>query len=378
MSSQLRKEETMRPLSTLKFVKSSLGKVLPLAITLSLSVMLLYFFLMMTDQLVNNDQTLDVNPFLNMSIISGTGDTISEEQKALDYNKLLENQWIAYHSFANIQSIDFKTPSKMHTMLLVMIPSNNIETIMKWQKVTLSEGTLPKMPDEILLHEKLAKSYHLKVGDLIPPTLDGWHIKRNLKVTGIASGPAVINLGIEKEEILMSGNLCVITLAKDNFVTAMNQELEKCFGNRYELMTLQRGQEELNESRKSILLIMTFIGILIILALSVLLGNISMIQYSQRTKEFEILFAIGYTKKQIAWKVLREIFSSNLLGYFIGLILGIIIGWLTNIYLFIDPNDYMKLWNIENILLTLLIPIMVTFTGFIAPMKLLRNGNRQF
>lgn len=368
----------MRPLSTLKFMKSNLGKVLPLAITLSLSVMLQYFFLMMTNQLLNSDRTLDVDPYLNMSIISGTGETISDEQKELDYNKVLENQWIDSYSFADIQSIDFKTPSKMHTMLLITIPANITNTVMKWQKITLSDGTLPKNPGEILLHEKLAKNYHLKVGDTVPQTLDGWHIKRDLKITGIANGAAVINIGIEKEEILMSGNLCVITLAKDNHVAAMNQELEQSFGNRYELMTLQRGQEELSESRKSILVIMTFIGILIVLALSVLLGNICMIQYSQRTKEFEILFAIGYTKKQIAGKVLREILSSNLLGYFIGITLGIVIGWLTNICLYIDPNDYMNLWNIKNMILTLLIPVMVTFTGFIAPMKLLRNGNRLF
>lgn len=365
----------MKPLSIIKFVKGSLGKILPLAVTVSLSVGLMYFFLMITDQLIGNNQVFDVIPFSNMSILGGNHGTVSETEKESDLQKLKDNQDIKAWYFTNTWSIDYKTPSNTHAILLLLLPEQDILSVLKWQKLKLSEGVIPKNRMEILVHKNVAEKYGLSVGSVIKRETVGWHIGEDVKIVGIIDGAAIITLGVENISRIKEQNLSVLTLSDNEHMRAMNQFLDEQYGHKYDLMTLERANKEVAKTKKSIEGVMIFIGIIMVIALSVLLGNICMIQYAQRSHEFELLHALGYTRKYIAYKVLGEIGSSNVIGYFLGIISGIALGWLVNISLFNDASANMPLIQMKNMLLIFAIPLIVTISGMLAPLKMLKIRN---
>lgn len=360
----------MKPLSTFNFIKGSLGKILPLAITVCLSVGLMYFFILIMNQLTDNNEVFDVIPLSNMSVIEGNNVVLSEDEKAADIQKLTDNKDIKAWYFTTPWIIEYQTISKSHSILMLLLQEQNIPFVMKWQKLELIEGVLPKNKMEIVLHKKLTDKYNLKLGATIKAHTQGWHIGEDMKIVGIIDGPAIMNFAAEDEEKLMKQDFSVITLADDAHLSGMNQFLEEQYGSKYDLMTLERGYEELNNTKRSIKLVLIFIGIIILITLSVLLGNICMIQYAQRKNEFELLHAIGYTKKYITYKVFQEIGSSNLLGYFWGIIFGIMIGWLVNVSVFQDSSA-MPLIQINSMLILLFIPLIVTLSGMLAPLKML-------
>ena len=97
-----------------------------------------------------------------------------------------------------------------------------------------------------------------------------------------------------------------------------------------------------------------------------------MIQYTLRSKEFELLHALGFSRKYLQVKVFKEIGSSSLLGYIAGIILAIIAGWLVNVCVLSESAMEMQLLQVENILWVLFVPLLVTLFGMISPLKLLK------
>ncbi|MBC8061659.1 MAG: ABC transporter permease [Clostridiaceae bacterium] len=364
----------MKPLSILKFIRGSGGKLFSLAISVTLAVTLLYFLSIIISHVVNQNVELNVNPLLNMSVISGTDVEVSKEHLDKDLDKLKGNKDIKGWYITSFKYIDLKTHSSSNNMFLFQLPIKDITTMMKWQKLKLTEGKIPENQGEVVLHKKLAANYSLRINDLVKKSTNGWNLNNDIKVVGIFEGPAIMGFEYVEENSLMLGNtdISVITLAADKDVTAMNRFIIENFGNRYEIRTIDMVKKIISEKNKNINFIIIFIGVIVVIVLSVLLGNICMIQYTQRSKEFELLYAIGYTKKYIAIKVFKEIGICTLLGYFVGLLLAMVIGWLMNIFLLDENLLGMSIVNVNNLLWILLVPILVTFSGMITPMEILK------
>lgn len=366
----------MKPLSTFYYIKGNIGKILPLSVTVGLAAAFVYFSLIISQQLITNNEILDIKPFMNMSILSGTTAGVMKEEVKKDYELLMQSNIIEAWHLTRIRSVNYVTPTADHTMPLLFMNALEIQSTMNWQNIKLIKGKLPRNRMEIVLHQQLVKKYNLQLGDVIDKDRIGWNIDENLKVVGVFDGPALIGFGAEDPERLEQGDYGVVCLAGKGKIDAMNQFLEENYGNQYELTTYNRIENIVQKSKKAINGITIFLGIITLFTLSVLMGNICFVQYSLRIKEFEMLFAMGYSTKKIAWKVFREIGSSNGIGYLMGILLGILAGWFLNLFIIIDEAFYVKLIDVRNISIVLIIPTVVTIMGMIAPLKLIQGNQR--
>lgn len=358
----------------MKFIKGNLRKILPVTITVCLSVLLLYFLSLTMSHIINQNIEFTVDPLSNMSVISGTSVKVSVEDIKKDYNKLKEYKYIKEFYTTNINKVNLKTNTSNNYMFLFLMQNKNIPKLMKYEKLKLIEGRLPKNNGEILLHKKLVANYTLKLGAIVHKNSVGWEINEDVKVVGIIDGRAVLGLGATNKNLTVAKgkDISLITVTDDESVGLMNSFIEKTFGMRYEYLTLDLMKKEINNKNRNIQTIMDFIEISIIIVLSVLLGNICMIQYTQRSKEFELLHAIGFTKKYIAAKVFKEIGFSAIFGYILGVLLAMVLGWLMNVCLLGEKLLGMQLVIISNMLWILFVPILVTLSGMITPIRILK------
>lgn len=368
----------MKPLSTVKFIKGSMGKVLPLAITAALAVGLLYFASILVNHLAADKYEINVSWLSNMSVVSDGDPTMNMRKgsgiAAEDEAALRACGYVKDLFAANLWSVDYKTITDSSSLYIVMLHSRDVAAAMQWQKLKLAEGALPANPYEIVLQRKLAANLGLKVGSIVKKDTAGWRIGADVKVVGIADGPALMGLGAGHEGCLKDGapGVGLVAFTGGESVGRMNGFIQRDLSRKYNTLTLGLAKPSVDKIAQAFNLVSIFIGVIIVSALSVLLGNITLMQYTQRIKEFELMNAVGFTRKHITVKVLKELGVSNILGYMAGIGLAVLAGWLMNVYLLGDKFQEMTLINGAGMAWMLLVPLFITAFGMIAPLKMIR------
>lgn len=369
----------MKPLSFFKFLKGSFGKVLPLAITGMLAVGLFYFAVIVNSYMNADKNEMHLSWLKKASFVTDNDPTMKMLRKG---NGIAPADAEALRSLAEVKdlfgatlwSVNYQTISDNASLFLVMLDAGNVAPVMRDDQLTLAEGTMPANPGEIVLQRLLAANFGLKVGSVVSQNTPGWHIGMDLKVVGIANGPALIGIGEIHPSCAAIGNPGVGLVAFPNGASlkSMNQFIVSDLGRKYSVFTLGMAEPDVDKVAQSNDFIVILIGAILVIALGVLLENITMIQYAQRAKEFELMHAVGYTKRAIAGKILRELGASNLIGYAAGIGAGVLGGWLMNVYLLEDTYRHMPLVNFGAMQCLLLVPLFITAIGMLAPRKLQR------
>lgn len=360
----------MKPLSVFVFLKGSIKKILPVTITVCLGVAILYFMAMFTMQLDLQVNEVALYPFKNMSVIYGEKTGVSAEdiyqlKKNINNEKLLMSDFW----YINYYSIVGNT-----TTSLILLEEKDAKAIMDTLDLKLTQGQLPKNKMEVILHKKLGANRGVKLGTIISKNEKGWHINEDIKVVGFFEGESVIGIGINGEEIInpnMPGASVLVCGDKEG-LASVNNYIEKDLGEKYQISTLGISKNEMDKFYAPMSTMKLFIGIVLILVIGIFLSNITTIQYTLRKKELELLHALGYTRRYIVIKGLKEIGLSSLIGYIFGITLAVLIGWVINIYFLSDKGLAMPLLSKSSILIMLMVPITTTAFSMIAPMKLTR------
>lgn len=366
----------MRVLTMTKYFRGNAGKILPLSLTVALSVAFAYFLILLSGSVISTNEDLDLKPYEQMSILSGTSEALTEEVKNKDYERLMNEELIDRRLYAEIRQVNYATLTADHGMNVLLMTPEDISLLLERQKGTLTEGVMPENRTEILLPSELADMYDLSIGDTVVKDRIGWSIHEDVKIVGIYKGESIVAYCAEEKENLALGSAAMICLPQEGNLEEMNAFLEKSFGNRYNLATFERVENTIEESKNAILGVTVVVGMIICITLSILLSNICMTQYAQRAKEFQLLFALGYTKKRISFQVLREIGSSNLLGCIAGVSLGIMIGWIVNVSLMVDQALFMNLLDSRALAAVIPIPLAVTLFCMIPPLRLIREDTQ--
>lgn len=366
----------MRVLTMKKYFCGNAGKILPLSFTVALSVAFTYFLTLLSGHVISTNEELDMKPFERMSIISGTSQELPEADKIKDYDTLIRAETIDKQLYADVSSVNYSTLTADHSVNLLMMVPEDISLLLNRQDGVLIQGSMPENRTEVLLHAELAKKYGLSVGDIVEKDRIGWSINENVKITGIFDGEVVLAFCAEDKEKLVLGIAEIVCLPKECELTQMNTFLEENFGNRYNLATYDRIENTIEDSKNAIMGVTLVVGVIICITLSVLLSNICMTQYAQRAKEFQLLFALGYTKKRIAINVMKEIGSSNLIGCLAGVGFGMIIGWIVNVSLMVDEVFFMDILSTGSLVAVIPIPLAVTLFCMIPPLRLIREDTQ--
>lgn len=360
----------MKPLSALSFIKGSFSKLLPMVTTVCLAVAILYFMSMFTEQLDTQVNETNTYPLKNMSIVLGGKTGISNDEMQSIINNIGDNKSFLIDLFdVSYNSIVGKTGA-----YIVMSQQKDIMSIMNLQNHKLLEGELPQKPMEVILHKKLALNYGLKVGSVVKKETKGWYINKDVKVVGIFEGKGVTGIGMVEENLLKIGNP-YISLAiggDENSMITTNKYIEKNFSSKFQILTLSTMESFMDNFNSPISAIKLFVGIVLVGVIGVFLVNITTIQYSLRRKELELLHAIGYTRKYIIKKALKEIGIAAVIGYFCGIILAVLLGWGINICFLSEKGLDMPLILPSSMITMLLVPFAITLFSMLAPLKLTR------
>lgn len=358
----------MKPLSIIKFIRGCGIKILPLTITVALAVALLYFLGIMENQLLSSNKDVNISYLINMSIVAG--DNEGFEPQALNLLKSsnsIEKLYPAAIWKVNHNSVGGSTAP------LLMMKNEDLKAALQYQKWSLIEGRLPEKPLEIILDKKLALNNKLKVGQIMKMGTRGWQIGGDVKIVGIFDGSVLLGLGFSPASgmTLEKPGVSIITFTAESKVSAMNDLIEKEFGDKYEVFTYQRAQKTMADIIKAFNTITFIIGLVVVVAICALLGNINMIQYSQRSKEFQMLHAIGFTKRNIVLKIAKELSFTSIIGYGTGVFIGAFGGWLLNVCVLDEKAMSVELFQIDKILWVLLVPVLVTIFGMLSPIKII-------
>ncbi len=357
----------MRPLSTFVYFKRCFFKVFPMVATVSLSVAALYFMGMFVSQLNETVNEASVYGYEKASLIASGKSGFSD--KDLEIMKRISKDVDAYTVI--LGSVSHKSILGSTSTDIVMSDEDGAVTIFNHMGFHLLEGKLPASPNEIVIHEKLSKAYGIQVGDRVEKDRENWYLDEDVIITGIYSGKAVMGIGITHTENLAEGQpyLSYYICGSGDKLNKINRYITEQFANKYHVYTYEGQKEKQKQFNVPMDAMKMFLGVILVIAIGVFLTNITSVQYANRRKELQLLNAIGYTRRQLIYKALREIAMAAVSGYIFGLIIAVILGLVLNVVFFNDTGTVMPLFIPGSMLVVGLVPIAILLFGMLVPIR---------
>ena len=359
----------MRPLSAIKYIRSCMGKLLPIIITVCLGVAIMYFMVMFVNQLGQSVNIMGLYPYENASMVWGgkKGIDVTDSKKIIDYSRSKGAQTFSVDGY----SISYNIVVGKTGGTILMTDKDDIKDIVNTLKLKISEGNLPQKQGEILLDERLAKNYGLSVGTIVKKNTDGWYVNMDLKIAGIYRGKAAMGIGIIDKQYLNLGEpyISLAIAGPAESIKDINNYLDE-FSSKYTVDTFQSQSKMLDKLNGPITAMQLFCGVILVCVIGIFIANITSIQYTVRKKELELLHAIGYSRGYIVMKSFKEMSIASLIGYILGIGVAVLIGWIMNIYMLEENGTAMTLILPKDIILMLIIPLCLSLFSMFAPIKL--------
>lgn len=337
-----------KPLSASKYIMNNRKKISLVTIIAVLGVVLLFSSKGIIESISNNVVKAWAAPFKNLTIVvPGTENTNSEDIA-------VEKIYIT-GATGRISTFAFFTTEK------------GVEKILELSGAELIEGRLPESgTNEILIHEDISKNQDWKIGTVI-----GTHINENdslggeFVITGIINGEGIQSIGslsgIEKiNDKITTGKLIpeknYATNAKENLVYTYDKEMDDI---------INYGST-LSASMVVLLVIITAVSAISISFLLYLF-------YLQRSPEFGILMAMGYSKNFIVKRSMVEILFILLLSLILGIIGGLIILLILDSSIFSPMGQGLTIFDMSYLTEVIM---MIVFIYIISNIPIIKMINR--
>jgi ABC-type lipoprotein release transport system permease subunit len=212
----------------------------------------------------------------------------------------------------------------------------------------LAQGRLPRPnSNEIVLSWMQAKNRNLKVGDVIgnrdhPIYQDAPTLPSDLVVSGIfaqAENPAEETwLSFMSFEFINSyksdwkTDLSLFVVPKPGQKAELDAWLEnKIAGSQRKVSTYGKNQADVQRQERNLLASFLLMEVVIAFVAAIALAGLNYIFASQRQSEFGLLNALGFTRRQLVWRVVRETASI------------VVAAWLLSVLLYAAGLLYMQL-----------------------------------
>lgn len=187
-------------------------------------------------------------------------------------------------------------------------------------------GRLPKTTEpEAVISEPVARNLELKIGStLLSPSDQENYSPHKVKVVGIAlTNQWVMMDGIEYQQqnhfppiddiLVCAPNLEQQSVLDHWAVKALKGDRAVTFA--YHVL-----QKQTQDNFRTLYLILDVVIAVLVLVITIMMGMLINIYQSQRLVEFGLLQAIGYTKRQLLQRVLKETAWVLVLGWTIGVV----------------------------------------------------------
>jgi ABC-type lipoprotein release transport system permease subunit len=317
----------MSPLSTLKFIKNNKRHTFSSALAIVTAIVFLFIFECFIESMMQSayyatasvlERQIEISPAgsktLNENIISGV-------KSSADIEKIIP---------ALTQETAFNIFGAGGTTQVYGLRSSDVSYFLRQHGSKLKEGRLPISKDEIAIDMHVSKNRKLKIGDSMGNKVDKLDslagkytvvgILEGIDCVSITSDPFTDLKNVDENTILENG---LIAFPKPGRLEAAGNDLKQYSNEDVNVYTLSWMNSIFDDSVESIK-VMDTIAIIAIIVMAVCLVCSKYAQFYNRKAEFGILYAMGFSRKSIMLRALREVMMVNLGSFIIGLSLGIL------------------------------------------------------
>jgi ABC-type antimicrobial peptide transport system permease subunit len=236
--------------------------------------------------------------------------------------------------------------------------------------VRLKEGRLLKArTNEFVLSEEIANARGLKIGDKIgsPVNEMDW-MPTEFVLVGILEGD--IRLGfvsyefIRNHELYRPRKVGFIIIPKEGRKEEMDSFLENSIASkRVSVKTHNLLIKELKRMMQNLYLIVGFLDFIITTVISISIGLLNYIYFSQRLEEFGILHALGYSKWALIRRAIMETVTLVIIAWVIGILLSLGISLWAREKIYEPRGIVLNLANPVPLFFTIPVPLAVILFG---------------
>lgn len=366
----------MKPLSILKYYRNNRKRFLSVFISVTLSVILLYTVQMVIGSSFRLGHNLYIEPRKFFSTISPKGEVLNRGIIAtIEQTTGVERVIPCIFDSTSIRA----GIGSNYSAMIYSIEPEEMTKMMELLDLKLESGRLPEAGNEIILHKQVAANKGLKIGDSIGRMISKEESLPGVyQVVGILEGKHILSFAPIKQyintyhlpyEYIYGG----IIFPKSGSLEEMNAALESMVPSNYQINTINTESSWLKVSEAKVELFITLVCTFIILIVSSCIGFLCYIYFTQRRSEFGLLWAIGYSRQKVINRAFAEINGINLLGFVLGTLLSILIGYLLNITYFIPIGDSLDIINVRYMLGAACSPLFVTLFSLIPVWRMLKK-----
>lgn len=363
----------MKPLSSYTYIKSNIKKTLPSFICIIVSVILVYSFGLLLYSSINDFYKLSTNISKRSTSIFTNSINKPISNEIINQIKNDENVSLTIPLLGKKNSIKYNAVFGIISIDTFIFYSEDVDDLLKAYDLKISEGRKPQdNKNEILLPDRIARQYNLKVGDYISKEFStNISVDTTYKLVGITKGdvwlPIICDVGDIKREEAM--NIGILFFFKDTYNTLLNQKLIALNDKSLVIQENKGIEEEMQGIKMSINFLYVSLNIIILLVLCISLGNLNYIVFLNRKSEFSILSTIGYKKSKLRRKLFKENAIVCLLGYIVGIVATIIIITILNITAFEPKGQYISIFRIDSLLISAILPILVSIFSMLSSVR---------
>ena len=224
---------------------------------------------------------------------------------------------------SQVQSIVGRWP-----FLVFGFTQDDMDYFLKRQHTASITGRKPRAGEpEAIISRVVARNQHLEVGStLLSPTNNDNYSPKEVKVVGIAETDRWFM--IDSYEYQQANHFPPIDVALIFAKNRHDQEIldawatERLKGVRAQLFSYAEIEKESQTMFGTLFAILNVVIGLIVGVITLMVSMLINIYQSERLLEYGLLQALGYTKRQLLWRSIRELLIVVAIGYVLGLILA--------------------------------------------------------
>ncbi len=363
----------MKPLSPLKFFKENKRKALISFLVLIFTVCAISLITVLINSLTDTVVSTNLKPLENFSGVYPVNGEFYVKDSITD--KLRKDQSIEKLIPCDFDFTTVKLAIGGNTSVpVVFSDQSSHDYIMEKLGDSLREGRLPESgTNEVAVHWRVAANKKWKIGDTIGNFKDEKEsLTGEYKVVGIIEGPNIIFLGAEsfkekqlKQNAKTDKPLGFLIFPKEGKRDEVNKYLRSIKKTEGGSMTYESMKELFNDIMAGLNSTILAIIIIVIFILSISVGALTYVIYIQRSDEFGILYAMGYSRKFIRRMIIKEIMSLNIISWVAGILFSFLIIFLLNKYVYNPDGNVLTMFSVNELINTLIIPLMVGFFSII-------------
>lgn len=232
-------------------------------------------------------------------------------------------------------------------------------------ELALASGTLPQLDsNQVALHETVAKSRGLALGDYLDPEKDDQeYLAGKLRIVGLLRGPTVLSLAsleyVSRRSEFRGIARSLLAIPKPNEQAALENDLNQFNPDLVRTFTYGAELARFRKDFASMDAIAWSINSVIVVVLSLLAGLLNMIYFLDRMNEFGLLLGIGYARAFVLRRALIESLVLTVLAWGLGILFSQAVYTLLNAFIFAPRGMSLSVLNWHAIQFTLPIPLMV-------------------